>query len=69
MVHLQRRAVEQSVRRFRRCHLDTQAAASEQEVEGEPSNRIRQARREAGRGVLQAHATEPRDQRRPGPCK
>src|SRR5438045_9031388 len=46
MVHLQRRAVEQAVRRFRGCHLDAQAAATEHKVEGEPFQRVWQPRRE-----------------------
>jgi len=65
MAHLQWRAVEQTVRRFCRSHLDAQAAAAEQEVEGEPSQRVWQPWREAERAVFHAHTTEPRDQRRP----
>ena len=67
MAHLQRRAVERAVRRLLRRHLDTQAAAAVQEVEGEPHQRLWQPWREAEQAVLQAHATEPRDERRPGP--
>ena len=37
MAHLQRRAVEQAIRRFRCCHLNAQAGASEHEMEGEPA--------------------------------
>ena len=66
MVHLQRRAVEQAVRRFCRCHLDTQAAATEHEVEGEPSQRLWQPWREAEFAMVHAHATEPCHHRHPG---
>ena len=67
MVHLHRRAVELAVRRFRSCHLDAQAASTEHEVEGEPSQYLWQPWREVERALLQAQATESRDQRRPGP--
>jgi hypothetical protein len=43
--------VEQAVRRFRRSHLDAQAAAAKQEVEGEPSDRVGEAWRKAERTV------------------
>src|SRR6266851_6212515 len=46
MAYLQRRALEQAVRRFRRCDLDTQAASAEQEVEGKASQRTGQPWRE-----------------------
>ena len=67
MMHHERRAVEQAVRRFRRSHLDMQATAAEHEVEGKPSECFGQPWREGKRAVLHSHATEPRDQRRPGP--
>ena len=67
MAHPQRRTVESALRRFRRCHLDTQTAAAEQEVEGEPSQCLWQPWREAEQAVLQAQAAGPRDERRPGP--
>src|SRR5690242_17651470 len=66
MVHLQRLAVEQAVCRFRRSHLDAQAPALEQDVEGKPSERLWQPWREGERAVLPTQATEPGDQRRPG---
>jgi hypothetical protein len=59
--------VEQAVRRFRRSHLDAQAAAAKQEMEGEPSDRVGEPWRKAERTVYQAHATKPGDQRSPGP--
>lgn len=66
MVHLQRRAFEQAVRRFCCCHLDAQAAATIHEVEGEPFQCVGQPGCEPERALLQAHATEPRDKRHPG---
>ena len=65
MAHQERRAIEQPVRRLRRAHLDAQTTAAEQEVEGKPAERGWQPRRKAERAALQAHATEPRDLRRP----
>ncbi len=40
MGHPQRCTVESAVRRFRRRHLNAKAVASEQKVEGEPSQRL-----------------------------
>ena len=43
--------VEQAVRHFRRFHLDAQAAAAKEEVEGKPTDRVGQPWREAERTV------------------
>lgn len=69
MMNLQRRAFEQAVGRFRRFDFDTQAAATEQEVEGEPLQGFWQPWSEEERAVLHPQPTETCDQRRPGPRK
>jgi len=61
MVHAERLPFEQAVRRLRRCHLHAQAAALEQE--GETTQRLWKPWREGECAVLQAHATEPGNQR------